>query len=94
MIEMEILLSGAVVMACALIGLVFLKFWRSSRDSLFVYFALSFWLQGGQWLYAGLLGRPNEDSAYAYVPRLIAYGLIAYAILSRNMWRRDKETGG
>jgi hypothetical protein len=90
---MDILLTGAIVMACALIGLVFLKFWRSSRDSLFVYFALSFWLQGGQWLYAGLLGRPNEDSAYAYVPRLIAYALIAYAILSRNLWQRDKGPG-
>ena len=38
-------------------------------------------------------GRPTDDSAYAYVPRLIAYGLIAYAILSRNFREQGKRPG-
>ena len=37
---MTMLLSGALVMACALAGLVFLRFWKASRDPLFMCFAL------------------------------------------------------
>ena len=39
-------LSGAVVMGFWLAGLFFLRFWRRTRDELFLAFTLSFWLLG------------------------------------------------
>ena len=35
---------GALAMACWVAGLFFLRFWRLSRDRLFVFFVLAFWL--------------------------------------------------
>lgn len=83
--DISLILSGALVTACALVGLVFLRFWKSSRDRLFVYFALSFWLQGVQWLLSALETRSSEFVPWQYLLRLFAYGLIAFAILSRNL---------
>jgi hypothetical protein len=84
---METFIGGAVVMACAAIGLVFLRFWKSSRDPLFACFAASFWIQGAQWLYTSLGEVANEQSPYHYLPRLAAYGLIGYAIVRKNARR-------
>ncbi len=86
------MLTGALVLACFLAGLVFLRFWKSSRDPLFVWFALSFWLQGGQWLasaLAGEHGEQGEQAPWQYLLRLLAYGLIGFAIVQRNLRRRS-----
>ena len=39
---MDPVLTGALVMACALAGLMFLRFWRTTRDRFFACFAVSF----------------------------------------------------
>lgn len=85
---MTSILYGAIVMACALIGLVFLRFWKSGRDPFFLYLAASFWIQGGQWLHSGIVrDAALEYSPYVYLLRLVAYGLIAFAILRKNYGR-------
>ena len=81
---MSMLLTGALVMACAVVGLHFLRFWSSTRDGFFLYFAASFWLQGLQWLYTGLVGAEGEYEPVPYVARLVAYGLIVLAIVRKN----------
>jgi len=73
---MALLLTGALVMACALVGLVFLRFWKASRDQLFLYFAASFWLQGAQWLASAFI-EASEFAPWQYLVRLFAYALIA-----------------
>ena len=89
---MAALLSGAIVMACALIGLVFLRFWKSGRDSFFIYLAASFWIQGAQWLHSAIVrDAAQEYSPYCYIPRLFAYGLIAFAILRKNYRRKGAD---
>ena len=85
---MSSLLSGALVMACAVIGLYFLRFWKSSRDSFFLWFALAFWIQGAQWLHSGMHAHLTDYSPIYYVMRLVAYGLIAAAILQKNLRSR------
>jgi hypothetical protein len=82
---MGALLAGAIAMACALAGLVFLRFWKSSRDSFFLCFAASFWLQGAQWVHSGLALGASESSPYSYLIRLLAYALIVFAILRKNL---------
>ena len=78
------LLTGAIVLAAALVGLHFLRFWKDSRDGFFLCFALSFFLQAAQWLHSGLHQDASEYSPLYYLSRLVAYGLIAFAILRRN----------
>jgi hypothetical protein len=84
---MDALLAGAIAMACALAGLVFLRFWKSSRDAFFLYFAASFWLQGAQWIHSGLALGASESSPYSYLLRLLAFSLIVFAILRKNLNR-------
>ena len=78
------LLTGAIVLAAAVVGLHFLRFWKSSRDGFFLCFALSFFIQAAQWLHSGLYQGLSDYSPLYYLARLLAYGLIAYAILQRN----------
>nr|WP_298133826.1 DUF5985 family protein [uncultured Pseudoxanthomonas sp.] len=81
------LLTGAIVLASALVALHFLRFWKSTRDGFFLYFALSFAIQAAQWLHSGVYTGTSEYSPVYYLVRLLAYGLIAYAILRRNFGR-------
>jgi hypothetical protein len=86
---MNPIISGAIVMACAVAGLQFLRYWKSSGDNFFLYFALSFFLQGGQWLHSALVGS-SELSPLVYLARLLAYGLIAFAIYQKNYSRAPR----
>jgi uncharacterized membrane protein len=82
---MPTLLAGGLVVACVIVGLFFLRYWKATRDSFFLYFAVAFWLQGGQWLYSGLTDPANEYLPLAYLLRLAGYGLIVAAIVRKNM---------
>ena len=66
------------------IGLFFLKFWKRTRDQLFLPFALAFTLLGlGQSILA--LGNiPTEERGSIYLLRLFAFALILIAILRKN----------
>ena len=83
-------LSGAIAMASAVIALFFLRFWRASRDRFFLYFALSFAIEGAHRVYAMLAFEDNEDSPLHYLVRLLAYGLILWAIAEKNWPRRRR----
>jgi uncharacterized protein DUF5985 len=76
------MLSGAMLMGYALSGLFFLRFWRLTRDRLFLIFALSFWVLGVQRFLVGLSG--YETRTYLYAIRLVAYLLILWAIVDKN----------
>ena len=82
------MLTGAIAMASAVIALFFLRFWRASGDRFFLYFALSFAIEGLHRVVAALLYHDNEDSPLHYLVRLLAYGLILWAILEKNLPRR------
>jgi hypothetical protein len=83
---METFLDGAIAMAFAVAGLFFLRFWRDTRDRLFLIFAIAFWVLAAARV--GLLvagdAAEGERKFYFYVLRLIAYLLILYSILEKN----------
>ena len=85
------MLTGAIAMASAVIALFFLRFWRASRDRFFLYFALSFAIEGVHRVVAALAYQDNEDSPLHYLVRLLAYGLILWAILEKNLPRRGRQ---
>ena len=79
----ELLICG-IATACLLAGLFFFRFWHSTRDRFFLYFAFSFWLEGlNRFLVSGMVGTNEEEPLY-YLIRLIAYGLIIVAIVEKN----------
>lgn len=77
---------GAIVMACLVIGLFFLRFWRRSHDRLFLIFAVAFWVLGLNWL-ALAFTQVDEVRTALYGVRLLAFGLILFAIIDKNRAR-------
>ena len=77
-------LSGAVALGFFVCALFFLRFWRRTRDSLFLAFALAFVLMGvGQSILA-LANIPTEDRGSIYLFRLAAFAVIIFAIVRKN----------
>jgi uncharacterized membrane protein HdeD (DUF308 family) len=86
------LITGMIAMASLIIGLFFLRFWRNTKDRFFLYFALSFGIEGVHRIVTTLTFDEHEDSPLHYLVRLLAYGLILWAILEKNLpSRRDKS---
>ena len=57
---MHQLLAGAIAMASLIIALFFVRFWRASRDRFFLYFALSFAIEGLHRVYVALRDSGGE----------------------------------
>lgn len=81
---MNSILSGAVAALSMVASLFFLRFWKSTADRFFLYFALAFFIEGcNRILLASVTGSEETTPAY-YILRLIAYGLILWAIFEKN----------
>ncbi|MBA2772279.1 MAG: hypothetical protein H0U34_09780 [Sphingomonas sp.] len=80
-------LAGIVTGGFLIAGLFFFRFWHRTRDSLFLAFALAFWLLGlGQSILA--LGNvPVEERSWIFLIRLSAFALILAAIIRKNRGR-------
>jgi uncharacterized membrane protein HdeD (DUF308 family) len=87
---MNNILTGAIAMASAVIAMFFLRFWRNTGDRFFLWFALSFGIEGAHRVFAAVSYQENEDSPLHYLIRLLAYGLILWAILEKNLPRRRR----
>ncbi|MCC6070895.1 DUF5985 family protein [Massilia sp. GCM10020059] len=86
---MNDILVGAIAMASLVISMVFTRYWRNTGDRFFLYFALSFGIEGAHRIYSSVAQSMNEESALHYLIRLVAYGLILWAIFEKN-WPRGK----
>ena len=84
---MDQLLSGAIAMGAFIIALFFLRFWRSTGDRIFLYFFLSFVVQAGHRVYTALplISPADEEAALHYLIRLLAYALILWGVLEKNL---------
>lgn len=80
-------LSGAVTLGFVLCGLFFLRFWKQTRDELFLAFALAFWLLGLNQALLVLTDIPVEERSWLYLLRLAAFVLILLAIVRKNRAR-------
>jgi hypothetical protein len=81
---LEGFLLGIIVTASLACGLFFLKFWRRTRDSLFLAFGAAFLIEGVNRVSFMLIEKPNEGSPAIYVVRLLAFLLILAAIVRKN----------
>ena len=80
-------LNGAVAFAYLVASVYFLRFWRKTRDRLFLSFAAAFFLLMLNLGIATLLGVDDERTGYSYILRVIGFLLILYAILEKNLAR-------
>ena len=77
-------MSGAVALGFYVCGLYFLRFWKRTRDQLFLAFALAFALLGTGQSILALANIPTEERGSIYLIRLAAFALILFAILRKN----------
>jgi hypothetical protein len=81
-------LYGASAMASLAVGLVFLRHWRQTTDRLFLMFAAAFGILAVQYSIIAVTALGAELRPYVYGVRLLAFGLIVYAIAEKNRARR------
>ena len=78
--------NGAVAVCCVIAGLFFLRFWRKSRDRLFILFAIAFWVLGANRVALTFVAA-DETKMYLYMVRLLAFLIILIAIVDKNRAR-------
>lgn len=88
---LEDFLGGAISMGFAIAALSFLKFWRKTREKLFLAFSGSFLLLAANQALLTLSGIPTEERSWLYLLRLLAFLLILAALWLQN--RRGRSAG-
>lgn len=75
---------GVIATTSITAAIFFLRFWKRTRDSLFLAFAVAFLIEGVNRIAVLEVDRPNEGSPWTYVVRLIAFLIILAGILNKN----------
>ena len=77
-------LSGAVALGFAACALFFLRFWKRTREELFLAFSVAFLLLGAGQTILALANIPTEERGSIYLLRLLGFLLILVAIYRKN----------
>jgi uncharacterized membrane protein HdeD (DUF308 family) len=77
-------LLGVIATCSIAAGVFFLRYWRDTRDSLFLNFALAFIIEGINRTVMMFYAHPNEASPWVYLVRSFAFLLIVAAIVKKN----------
>ena len=77
-------LAGAIVMGFAVAAVMFLKFWKRTREGLFLAFSGSFLLLGVTQALLSLGDFQDEERSWLYLLRLAAFLLILFAMWWQN----------
>lgn len=77
-------LNGAATMGFVAAAIFFLRFWRETRDRLFALFAIAFAVLGVNRMLLALVAFGHEAQPYLYIIRLLAFLLIASAVVDKN----------
>jgi hypothetical protein len=76
--------SGATMAAALVIAVIFFRYWRQTRDRLFLGFALGFAVFSVSRLILAFLDEDDEGRIFVYGLRLLAFLLILAAIVDKN----------
>ena len=82
--------SGMIAMGYVVAGVLFLRFWRRTGDSLFAVFAAAFLLFALNQGLVALLGLEGDERGWLYLLRLAGFTLIIAAILGKNLGARSR----
>jgi hypothetical protein len=78
-------IMGTIAMGCAVAGLFFLRFWKETKDRLFLSFTLAFFMLAINRTLLGFTPYANETTPDLYLLRLSAFLLILFGILDKNL---------
>lgn len=81
----EIFFLGVFTALCFVAGLYFLKFWRKTRDPLFLAFAASFFVRGFNDGIRVSMPHPNEATLWSFAVSAASSLLIVIAIVKKNL---------
>ena len=81
---MNSVMLGAVAMASSIAALFFLRFWRQTRDNLFLLFSLAFGVDALTRLALGFANVSRENEPLFYLGRLVTFALILLAVINKN----------
>jgi hypothetical protein len=84
-------LRGVMTTGYFVVALFFLRFWKESRDRLFALFAVAFVVLAVRNLLRSLFQEPDGLEWYPYAVRLLAYVIILFAIIDKNLRRTEKR---
>ena len=87
---MNLVALGGIAMAALVAGLFFLRFWRETRDRLFLFFGLAFFVEALNRVALALSARPSEGDLIFYVVRLCSFLLIIVGFLDKNRVRSNR----
>lgn len=90
---MDSFLQGTIAAGFAVAGLFFLRYWKETRDRLFLLFALSFFTSAvNRAMLVAVATAQGEHAHYFYLVRLASFLLIIVAIVDKNV-RRSSDPG-
>jgi hypothetical protein len=78
------LLVGVIFSASLVASLFFVKFWRATRDQLFLAFAVAFAIEGVTRLVSLFGDTPNDLAPLINFVRLVGYLIIIVSIVIKN----------
>jgi hypothetical protein len=78
-------------MASFAASLFFLRFWRQTRDRFFLLFFAAFCVDALARLAVAVTPVSSELEPFAYLPRLLTFGLIVVAIVEKNRFERPDK---
>jgi hypothetical protein len=79
------MLAGALVFSYFVAAAHFLRFWRRTRDRLFLDFALAFLLFALDQLATSIPNVVDHTEGYEYLLRVLGFALIIIAIIDKNV---------
>lgn len=82
-------MSGAITMGFLVLALFFLRFWRHTRDGLFLAFSAAFVLLAANQAAAALLELGRDEMGRVWLLRLAAFTLIIIGVVRKNMGARS-----
>lgn len=88
---LEYVLIGVLATLCFVAGLCFLRFWRKTRDPLFLAFAASFLIRAFNDAGRGTMAHPNQGTLWSYLVGIASSLLILIAIVGKNLGAKDKR---
>lgn len=84
----ESFLLGVIATGSAAIGIVFLRYWRRTRDQLFLAFGIAFLIEGANRSWLLTQAHPSQATSDYYIVRLLSFLIILAGILRKNYGRR------
>jgi uncharacterized membrane protein HdeD (DUF308 family) len=76
-------LLGVISSASLAVGLIFLKYWRRTRDPLFLSFAIAFIVEACNRVCLLFIDKPNEGKPVIYLVRLVVFLVLLIAIIKK-----------